>query len=65
MNKWKAFAVLFTVISFGAIQDTFRIFTASDADIAENRGSLMPMAVIITGLFIFLSIKFWIKSSKE
>ena len=65
MNKWKGLAILFSLISFGAIQETFRIFTSSDADIADNRTFLMPMGVIMTGLFIFLAIKFWRKSSKQ
>ena len=65
MNKWKGLAILFSLLSFGAIQETLRIFTSSDVDIADNRTSLMPMTVIITGLFIFLSIRFWIKSSKH
>lgn len=65
MNKWKGFAILFCVLSFGAIQETIRIFTSSDADIADNRTSLIPMAVIITGLFIFLAVRFWRKSSKQ
>jgi hypothetical protein len=65
MNKWKGLAILFSLISLGAIQETFRIFTSSDSDIADNRTSLIPMTVIITGLIIFLAIKFWIKSSKQ
>jgi len=65
MNKWKALAILFAVFSFGSIQETFRIFTSSDTDIVENRTFLMPMSVAITGLFIFLAIKFWRKSSKQ
>jgi hypothetical protein len=65
MNKWKGLAILFSLISLGAIQETFRIFTSSDSDIADNRTSLIPMTVIITGLLIFFAIRFWIKSSKQ
>jgi asparagine N-glycosylation enzyme membrane subunit Stt3 len=65
MNKWKGLSILFGIISFGAIQETFRILTSSDTDIATNRLSLIPMAVIITGLLIFLTIRFWRKSSKQ
>lgn len=65
MNKWKGLAILFSLLSFGAIKETFRIFTSSDADIADNRTSLMPMGVIMTGLFIFLAIRFWRKSSQQ
>lgn len=65
MTKWKGLAILFSLLSFGAVQETFRIFTSSDADIADNRSSLMPMAIIITGVFIFFAIKFWLKSSNQ
>jgi hypothetical protein len=62
MNKWKGLSILFSLLSLGAIQETFRIFTSSDIDIAENRTSLMPMALILTGVFVFFAIKFWLKS---
>jgi hypothetical protein len=65
MNKWKVLAILFSVLGFGAIQETFRIFTSTDSDISNNRTSLIPMAIILTGFFIFLAIRFWIKSSKQ
>jgi len=63
MGKWKALAILFAVISVGAIKKSFRILTSADADIANNRASLIPMAVIMTGVFIFFTIKFWRKST--
>jgi hypothetical protein len=65
MNKWKALAILFSLISLGALQETFRILTSSEPNIADNRTSLIPMAIIITGVFIFLAFKFWKKSSKQ
>lgn len=65
MNRWKGLAILFSLLSLGAIQETFRIFTSSDPDIANNRTSLMPMGVAITGFFIILAIRFWNKSSKQ
>ena len=65
MNKWKGLAILFSLLSFGAIQETFRIFTSSDSDIADNRISLMPIAVVMTGVIIFFTIKFWLKSSNQ
>lgn len=65
MNKWKGLAILFSLLSFGAIKETLRIFTSSDSDIADSRTSLIPMAIIMTGLFIFLAIRFWTKSSKQ
>lgn len=65
MNKWKGLAILFSLFSLGSIQETHRILTSSDVDIADNRSSLIPIAIIITGLFIFLAIRFWIKSSNS
>ena len=65
MNIWKGLAILFMILSFGAIQETLRIFTSSNSDIADNRSSLIPMVVIMSGLFIFLAIRFWRKSSKQ
>lgn len=65
MNKWKGLAILFTLLSFGAINETFRIFTSSESDIADNRSSLIPMAITMTGLFIFFAIRFWRKASKQ
>lgn len=65
MTKGKGLAILFSLLSFGAIQETFRIFTSSDSDIEGNRNSLIPMAVIITGVIIFFAIKFWLKSSNQ
>ena len=65
MNKWRIFSIIFIFLTFGAIQETFRIFTSSDTDIAQNRSGLMPMSVILTLLFLFLAIRFWSKSSKN
>ena len=62
MNKWKVLSIVFVVISFGAVQETVRIFTSNAPDIANNRTELIPMSVIMTGLFIFLAIKFWRKA---
>ena len=65
MNKWKGLAILFSLLSFGAINETFRIFKSSDSDLADNRSSLIPMAIILTGLFIFFAMRFWRKSSNQ
>jgi len=62
MNKWKLLAILFLLLSLGAIQETYRIFTSSDADIAGQRISLMMMSVVMTGLFVFLTVRFWRKA---
>ena len=65
MKRWTLLAIVFSVLSFGAIQETLRIFSSSDADIANDRNSLLLMAVVITGLFIFLALLFWIRSSRQ
>lgn len=65
MSKWKIFALLFTVFSIGAIQESVRIFTSTDPDIAGNRADLIPMAIILTSVFMALAVVFWIKASKK
>ena len=63
MNKWKALAILFSLFSFGAIGETYRIFTSQAPDITANRGELKIMALILTGLFVAVTIFFWKKAS--
>ena len=65
MTKWKTLAIVFSLITLGILNETFRIFTSSDADIAENRTELIVMAIIGFGVFIFLTIKFWRKASSS
>ena len=65
MDYKKILAIVFSVLTFGAIQETHRIFTSSAPDIANNRKELTVMALIITGVFIFLASLFWRKSSKK
>ena len=61
-NKWKPLAIIFSILSVGAIGETARIFTSPAADIANQRTELSIMATIITGIFLFLAIWFWRKS---
>lgn len=61
---WKIGAVIFALISFGAIQETFRICTSSAPDIAPQRGQLMIISFIMTGFFITVAILFW-RASKD
>lgn len=63
MKYQKILAILFSILSFGAIKETTRIFTSSDADIVENRSWLIPMTIFLLGLFVYLAIMFWKKSS--
>lgn len=65
MNKWKALAILFTVLTMGAVQESFRIFTSSAPDIANNRIELIPMTVVFTGVIVFLAIFFWRRAAKN
>lgn len=65
MNKWKVLAVILTLLSLGALKETFRILTSSAPDIAQNRQDLIPMAVIITSVVIFFTIKFWRKANDK
>ena len=65
MDYKKILAIVFSVLTFGAIKETHRIFTSSAPDIATNRKELTIMAIIITGVFIFLASLFWRKSSKK
>ena len=53
MNFWKTFSILLFVLAIGAVEETFRIFTSQDEDIAGNRTSLIPMALVMTFLFVF------------
>jgi hypothetical protein len=65
MTKWKILAILFTLISFGALKETHRIFTSPTRDIAANRPELMIMAMIMTLVVIFFTIRFWKKASAK
>lgn len=65
MNKWKGVAILFTILSFGALKESWRIFTSADADVANNRTGLIPIAIIGTGIFVFFAIRFWLKSTRN
>lgn len=58
MNKWKGLAILFTILSFGALRESWIIFNTHDT-------GMIPVAIIMTGLFAFFAIKFWRKSFKR
>ncbi len=64
MNLYKIPAIFFALFSIGAIRETFRVLTSDDLDIAANRNGLIPIAFIMTGIFIFFTIFFWKKSNK-
>lgn len=62
MNRYKAIAIFFVILTFGALQETYRVFTSSAPDIAENRTWLMQVGIIIPCVFLYLAIRFWRKS---
>lgn len=65
MNKWKIYAIVMSFLTFGALKETFRVFTSNDKDIVDNRMSVIPIAVSMSVVFLFLSIRFWRKSSNN
>ncbi len=64
-NRAKPIAIILTLFSFGTMNETYRIFTSNDADIANNRASLIPTAVGLTIVAVFFAIWFWNKAAKE
>ncbi len=63
MSKNTGLAILFSLLSYGSVKETIRIFTSMDADKTQGRYGLSIMATIISGVFIFFAIKFWMKSN--
>lgn len=51
MNKWKGLALLFSILSFGALRESWIIFTSSDP-------GLIPVAIIMTGFLYILPLDF-------
>ncbi|MGC4040170.1 MAG: hypothetical protein QM710_05100 [Flavobacterium sp.] len=64
MNKWKVFAILLAIVTFGAIQETLRIITSDDADIAPQRTYLIIMGIVFTMVLAFFTIKLWKKGTR-
>jgi hypothetical protein len=66
MNKsfYKFLAILLTLILFGSINETLRIISSNEKDIASQRIYLIIMALIISSLIIYLINVFWKKSQK-
>lgn len=65
MNYWKILAFIFTLLAFGALSETYRIFTSDSADISSNRNGLMIMSLAVTIVIIALTAYFWKKSNKK
>lgn len=64
VKRYRSIAIVLTLFTLGSINETHRILTSSDVDIAENRASLIPMAITITAIAIFFTIRFWNKASR-
>ncbi len=60
-SSYRILAFVFCFLSLGAIGETKRILTSNAPDIAHNRSGLIPMALVMTALFIFLTVYFWRK----
>lgn len=65
MNTWRIIAIIFTLFTYGAVKESLRIFFSSEPDVANNRTSLIPIAIIMSGFFITSTILLWIKSFKR
>jgi hypothetical protein len=63
MNRWKTFglAILFSFLSFGAIQETIVVFTSPEINKDGSKYFMIPFSVILTGVFVFYAIKNWRK----
>ncbi len=56
--------IVFVFMSFGGVLETHRIFFSDAPDIVRNRSGLIPMSIIMTLIFLSLTIWFWILSIK-
>ena len=65
MSSSKLISVFFAFFSIGSINETFRILTSDAPDITASRASLIPIRLVITSLFIFLTLWFWKKAQKN
>lgn len=62
---WRILAVAFTLLWFGTLSETYRIFTSNDADIANNRAHLIPISITWSVVILGLTILFWRLSRKK
>ena len=65
MSKWKALAILFSLFTFGALRETYRIFNSDAPDISANRAELKITGIIISLIVLSLAIYFWRKESDK
>jgi hypothetical protein len=65
MNKYKALAILFTILLIGALKETLRILTSDAEDIKPNRTELIVMACVFTTIILYFTIRFWKKANEK
>ncbi|MGC4104397.1 hypothetical protein [Ferruginibacter sp.] len=65
MNKNTIPTIIFGFLTYGAAQETFRIFTSDAPDIARDRSGLSIMGLVFTGLFLATTIYFLLKKPKQ
>ena len=65
MNNYRILAIIIGFFAIGSVSETFRILTSDAPDIAHQRGYLSVMAILITGLLIFLTLRFWRKGKGQ
>ncbi len=58
MNKWKGPALLFTLLSFGALRESWIIFKSNDQ-------GMIFFAIVMTGILVLLAIWFWRKAARN
>ncbi len=65
MKTWTFVAIIFSLFSFGAIKESMRIFFSTESNIADNRASLIPIAIIMSGFFLTCTFLFWKKALRK
>jgi hypothetical protein len=65
MNKWKAFAVFFTLLFFGGLSQTmYLVFSASERGDA-GRPALIVFAIVFNLVILFLAVRSWRKTFRH
>lgn len=65
MKANKVLAILFAVLSLGALNEFIRICTSDAPDIAANRSAIMVTGGVMLAAFVFLAIFFYRKAFRR
>jgi hypothetical protein len=65
MNKWKFYAILFTLMSIGGVREIYTVSTSTDPNNVAHRTQFVIMTSIFTAVVLFFTIRFWKKASSE